>query len=96
MKTNIHQFREELKQKFEEWRKTGHDITYEQWLEIKLAVEIENCDYMIEVYRGRLTELERRLYDMTSLRDWQLAGYDSAEYDALYAKFESEEESEAE
>lgn len=91
MQTNIHQFREEQKQKFEAWRTTGHDITYEQWLEIQLAVEIENHAYMIEVYRGRLTELERRLYTMTSLRDWQLAGYDSTEYDALYTKFESEE-----
>lgn len=88
MKTNIHQFREEQKQKFEKWRETGHDITYEQWLEIKLAVEIENHAYMIEVYRQRLTEIERCLYTMTNLTDWMREGYDEAEYNRIVAKFE--------
>lgn len=45
----------------------------------------------IAALKAEVERLQRMLYTMTSLRDWQLAGYDSAEYDALYEKFEGKE-----
>lgn len=87
MKTNIHQFREEMKQKFETWRETGHDITYEQWLEICLSVEIENRLFLIREYRAELARLGRMLAEMTSLTDWQAAGYTIDQYDAHMARY---------
>lgn len=42
---------ESIKAEYEKWRETGHDITYEQWLEIALEVERRNHMWMIEQWK---------------------------------------------
>lgn len=40
---------------------------------------------------AEVTRYRRMLYTMTSRVDWQQAGYDVAEYDALVEEFEGED-----
>ncbi|MBZ0292496.1 MAG: hypothetical protein K8L99_07995 [Anaerolineae bacterium] len=57
-----------LRERYEKWRETGHDITYEQWLEINLEVEINNHNWMMDEWRKAIRairdELAQRRFEM--------------------------------